>query len=267
MGFIELILATVLLGFLISLGLYVFQNYEHKTGKTSPYCKPTILITGPNNSGKTALFFKLLEGPFSADYNVSTLSSIEPNIKEIKLPLSNEKIGATYQLIDYPGHKRYISLFKKLITEDVTIKNIKGVIYMIDSSTSVLQDETVREIAQQLLRLFPLTEAKLGGTDFLVAVNKQDLFDSRPVNRIRQLLQAELTKLILAELHESRLHVQDEDDDEGSSSLRDFCTSLMGTSKEFTFDMLEGNVDFIGGSVLRNKTDAWVNWIDERVVN
>ncbi|KAL6454330.1 hypothetical protein SBY92_003792 [Candida maltosa Xu316] len=201
---------------------------------------------------------------------------MEPNIDKVNLPIANPAIAKPFQIIDYPGHLKLQKVFERLILDEITLKNLKGVIYMIDSSSMNINDDaSLERIVKFLYNLFSITERIPTGVDFLMAVNKTDLFDSVPVHKIRDKLEAEINKLIRHEIGnvgktsgiDDGGHGDDGDDDNGhhSENLRAFWMSVVG-SGDFRFEKLEGNVDFIGGSALKN-IGQWENWLDEKVVN
>lgn len=281
MDLVQIILLTFLGGLIIIIGVFYLQTASFgKNASTSTLQKPTFLILGLNNSGKTSLYYKLIANSADnvsdevSDVSVSTVSSMEPNITEIKLPFAKSSIGRKFQLIDYPGHLKYSNLLDKLIMEDVTLKEIKGIVYMIDSSSiSIKQGELIKSIARILFQLFTKTERLINGIDFAFAINKQDLFDSIPVFKVREMLETEINNLIKEELQskENKNSGIDQDDENDIDvadyeNMRDFWISVVGKGN-FKFDLLEGNMDFIGGSVLKNKVDSWENWFDEKVVN
>ena len=297
-------LLTILLGFVLILIIFFIQTGGLKslvsttTSKKSSLYHPTFLILGANNSGKTSFFYKLLQ--LSNDDEIddkantttvaATVSSLEPNVTKINLPISNPSIGKPFQLIDYPGHLKLQKVFERLIIDEITLKNLKGVVYMIDSSSVNINDDTnLESIVKFLYNLFSITERIPNGVDFLIAINKTDLFDSVPVHKIKTKLELEINKLIRHEIEnvEKTSGIDDNDNDNGNQnsnggggnssngdnsdgingeSLRAFWMSVVGYGN-FTFDKLEGNVDFVGGSVLKNKISQWENWFDEKVVN
>ncbi|CUM56078.1 uncharacterized protein AC631_01457 [Debaryomyces fabryi] len=270
MDYIQVTLLTLLLGLVVTLLIFFLQNLETRKGGKSQYSKPTFLIIGPNNSGKTALFFKLTSDDDHKQQFTHTVSSIEPNVKEISLPFSKPRLGSKYQLIDYPGHIKYSKLLTKLMNEDITLKNIKGIIYVIDSSSTAINGEAVKLISKQLFTLLSSTEKLPTGVDFLFAVNKQDLFDSKPIHKVKETLELEMTKLIKNELQAKKFQENNENElesEENDNAIREFWSSTMGLHQSFKFEFLEGNMDFVGGSILKNKAGNWENWVDERVVN
>ncbi|QRG38113.1 hypothetical protein FDK38_002506 [Candidozyma auris] len=274
MDSIQLILLTAVLGLALVLVLFSFQGKKVATGKSrSPYFKPTFLVVGANGAGKTSLFYKLQDGA----EQLSTVSSLEPNVGKISIPFSNPAIQKEYQFIDYPGHLKYSQLMKKLITEDITVKNLKGVIFVIDSSSqSLAQEGRVATICKLLYDLLSITEKVPMGIDYLFAINKQDLFDTKPVFKVKNMIEEEITKLVKEELSATGQARggsgidNDDDDAEAFSkeeSTREFWKALMGSSPAFKFELLEGNMEFLGGSALKNKVQNWQNWFDEKAMN
>ncbi|CUM64416.1 uncharacterized protein PRCAT00002019001 [Priceomyces carsonii] len=284
MDTVQLVLVTLIVGLVAFLLISYLQtaDFSRRVEGSSKLKKPTFLILGLNNSGKTALFYQLKEdAPQNGFEFVNTVSSIEPNISEVNIPFSKSSVSKAYQLIDYPGHLKYSQLLTKLILKDVTLQNIKGILYVIDSSSnSINQQNQVKQISRFLFSLFSQTEKLMNGVDFLFAINKQDLFDSIPVFKIKQLIEEEITKLVKDELSGVNSHSsgidKDEDYEEAENedkmanydNLREFWLPIIGNvNNSFKFEMLEGDVTFIGGSVLKNNMEPWKNWFDEKVVN
>lgn len=270
---VQTVLVALVVGLIAIIAFYYYSSTTGSASKGSGLRKPTYLIVGRNGGGKTALFYKLQ----NKSELVSTVSSLEPNISSLSLPFSNPTIQKPYQLIDFPGHLKHTQLLRKLIVEDVTVQQLKGVVYVVDSSSWALdQEENVATMARELFRLFSITEKVPNGVDYLFAVNKQDLFDSRPVHKVKQLLELELAKLVAEEVAAGRaagssgIDNDDEAEDENGfrkeETTREFWRAAVGT-KPFKFELLEGNTDFVGGSVAKGAIDHWENWFDERAVN
>ncbi|KAK6453796.1 signal recognition particle receptor beta subunit-domain-containing protein [Scheffersomyces xylosifermentans] len=287
MDLVQQILITILLGLVIVLALFFLQTggfSKALSSNSSPYFKPSFLILGANNAGKSSLFYRFLDDaqeegkkrPFTP-----TVSSMEPNISTINLPFANKSVSRTFQIVDYPGHLKYFQLFYTLLLEQITLQKVRGVVYVIDSSSQWFNNnENVEMIAKFLFNLFSVTERLQNGIDFLFAINKNDLFDSIPVHKVKSVLEAEINKLIQNELNtvdkQSGIDKSEEDgasDDHyyssiGHDTLREFWLSVVGRpDNKFSFDQLEGNMDFVAGSVLKNKVETWENWFDEKVVN
>lgn len=274
---VQKIITAILAGLVVILIVMYLQRSDFAARKlASKLYKPTYLILGANGAGKTTLFFHL-QG--DSEKPIPTISSLEPNVGSISIPFSNSKIQKEYQLIDYPGHLKYSQLLRKLIVEDVTLSQLKGIVYVIDSADQFLsQEENVLSIAKQLYALLSITEKIPNGVDYMFAVNKQDLFDSRPVLKVKKIIEEKLGKLIKEDLTSkgstrggSGIDNDDDEDDEQEfkkqESTRDFWKAVVGHGREFKFEVLEGNMDFIGGSVTKGKLSNWENWFDEKAVN
>lgn len=276
---VQLILLTAVAGLvLILISTYLVAS-KNDPRVASDLARPTFLLVGANGAGKTGLFQLLTQE--TPNPVAPTVSSLEQNVGTIQLPFSNATIAKKYQLIDYPGHLKYSQLLRKLIVDQVQVKNVKGVVFVIDASSMSLAHETrLAAIAKTLLDLLSVTEKTATGVDFLFAVNKQDLFDARPVHKVKQMVEDELAKLVADQINTkgsvgggSGIDVEDDadgDDMEAAfrqgESSREFWKATVG-SRLFKFDMLEGNMDFIGGSVLKSAVDNWKNWFDEKAVN
>lgn len=274
---VQKIIFALLVGLVIILIAMYFQSSGPATRKlNSEFHKPTYLILGANGAGKTSLFFHL-QG--DSESPINTVSSLEPNVGSIAIPFSNPKIQKEYQLIDYPGHLKYSQLLRKLIVEDITVTQLKGVVFVVDSTDQFLSsDGNLASVANQLYTLLSITEKVPNGVDYMFAVNKQDLFDSRLVANVKKMIEEKLENLIMNELNTkgstSGGSGIDNDDDENDEhefkkqeSTRDFWKSVLGGRRNFKFEALEGNMDFIGGSVTKGKTSHWENWFDEKAVN
>ena len=58
-------------------------------------------------------------------------------------------------------------MFERLIIDEITLKNLKGVVYMIDSSSVNINDDTnLESIVKFLYNLFSITERIPNGVDF-----------------------------------------------------------------------------------------------------
>lgn len=260
---IQKCLVAVLAGLLIFLAVFYFQSGAGSARSHSKYYKPTFLVLGANSAGKTSLFYKL-----TGEEKASTVSSLEPNVGLLRVPFANASIAKEYQFIDYPGHLKYSQLLRKLIVEDITVSKLKGLIYVVDSSSHSLDQQRVAAIAKDLFNLLSVTEKTPNGVDFLFAVNKQDLFDSKPVFKVKQTLEEELSRLIAAELSQlTQSGIDNEEEDITRETTREFWQAVVGPSRKFRFEILEGNMEFVGGSVAKNNVSNWENWFDEKAVN
>ncbi|ODV72317.1 Signal recognition particle receptor subunit beta [Cyberlindnera jadinii NRRL Y-1542] len=212
--------------------------------------QPTYIICGPSNSGKTVLFHHLTQHRF-----VPTVLSQEPN-STTKFPLPSS--GASVQefkLVEFPGHNKLRSMLYDEIKQS---PNIHGLIFCLDSTTDPKQ---LSESAKFLYNVLVLTERRPGGVDVLVACTKNESFSARQPKKIREVMENEIG--VYRSLQSSNVSKNDGDNDGDDDDELD----LGDAGAKFQFDQLEANVDFIGGSVLKGKTDQWECWIDERSVN
>lgn len=266
MDHVQTILLATLVGLLVILAVFYVQGSARTAAATSPLHRPTFLVVGAVGAGKTALFHRLTTG---AARLAPTVLSLEPSVLHVAVPFSNAAIQKTYQIIDYPGHLKYRQLLRKLVEEDIGVAQLKGVVYVVDSlSAALLREERVAAMAQELFTLLSVTEKTPNGVDFLFAVNKQDLFDLRPVHKVKLALEQELAKLVAAEVAAKGAALAsgiDADDVRTDESTRDFWRAAVGL-RAFRFELLEGNMDFVGGLVAKN-ISGWENWFDERAVN
>lgn len=266
---VQKVLLSLLLGLLLVLLIFYIQNNSFKSNKSKSKT-PTFLIIGSNNSGKTSLYYKL-KSINEEELPTSTISSLDPNDGLIQLPFSNEAIQKPFRIVDFPGHLKYTTLLKKLILEDITLDNLKGIVFVIDSSSnSINQENKIKNITKLIFEILSQTEKLPNGIDFLFAVNKTDLFDSLPIHRIKTLLQTSMNEIIHNELNRSGTGGYDDDDEiesDKDDTVRQLWSIIVPKDQSFRFEMLEGNMEFKSGSVLKNKIEDWENWFDERVVN
>lgn len=259
---VQVAIWTTFLGIIVA-ALFIYMYWSHAC-KKDKYSNDIFLIIGPNGSGKTALFFNLSRG--DKLQALSTVSSIEPNFANIRLPLEDDKKKRKeFQIIDYPGHLKYKPMLNQLITEKLDSGHIKGFVYVIDSSPNYINEDSIKFVTKELFSLLTLVERDPKGKDVLIAINKQDLFGAMQVAKIRQMIESEMTKLIKYHLQEKSVG-EDEDHFEPNSfeTTRELWSSIVGTSSpKFSFDMLESRVSFLGGSVLRKNTKEWTSWVDE----
>ncbi|OWB72021.1 hypothetical protein B5S31_g1722 [[Candida] boidinii] len=292
LDFIITILVTVLLLVLTSIWFNRKTLFGDKDLKT-----PFYLILGPQSSGKTVLFEILKNNNEDIDIfklPIDTVTSQEPNyLNDFKLPSDkdNKKNLGIFKLIDFPSNSKlknlYLYPFLKSKINDKTLKNCRGIIYIIDSSN--FTNDYSNSIAKDLIELFKFTESLPGGIDICLFCNKSDLFTSKKSLKIKELLSIEIQKCW--ELNTKSLNKVKNGETTGSSisnssgsssgirspsdinnnsvdddDENDFLNNVSSNGK-FDFDLLDGNVDFIEGNMFKNKLQNVYNWIDERGVN
>lgn len=148
-------------------------------------------------------------------------------------------------LQDTPGHGKLRTAALSHIPES------HGVVFVVDSSSPDLGD-AAEYLHAVLVSIQKLQAKKTGinaGYPVLVACNKSDLFTALPAEKIKEILEAEITKVREAKSR-GVVGVGQEDKDED-----DWLGE--GGSGAFTFDQLEDAgivVDVKGGTV---KDDGW----------
>ena len=197
--------------------------------------RQAILICGPCDSGKTLLFYKMMNKT-----TVETFTSMKENIGVLNVP-KNRKI------IDVPGHERI--RYKCL---DQQKDSAIGIIYLLDASTISKQ---IRDATEFLFRILSDPTIHSNRTPVLVICNKQDM----TMNMSASVIERELAKEIglLRETHAGTLQGTD-----GSITNHIF---LGKQDKDFSFADLNIPVDFCETSVLNennlDKVQAWISRI------
>lgn len=139
--------------------------------------KKRILILGLNDAGKTVLFSKLI----NKNLNFETYTSLKANEFDEYKNIYGQEIS----LVDYPGAQRlrkhlFINYFGK------ERRNIKGVVFVVDSATFNKKASDVAEFLYDVLR-----EIK-DGSSLLVACNKQDSQLAKSSQAIKTTLEREI---------------------------------------------------------------------------
>lgn len=176
-------------------------------------------------------------------------------------------------LIDTPGHGK---LRHHAIESVTNPRNLKGVIFLVDSATLSAGDEGLRHTADYLHDVLLLLQkrknvSKAGslsnGLSVLVAANKMDLFTALPAALVKNTLEAEITKVRVSRskgLLDSGIGMDDAEDD------NDDWLGEMG-SADFKFSQLEEfdiGVEVIGGNVVGSdgpSVDRWWKWVSQRL--
>lgn len=256
------VLLALILVLVTSSFLLIFQK---NTGKLIPSGKssiknrePTFVIAGPSNSGKTCFYNLLTSGKFRTTV-MSQESSVTHSFKMQGSP--------AVRLMEFPGH---LKLRGKLLNELKNSTNIKGLVYMIDST---VDPKELTKTAEFLFQILQLTEREKNGVDILLACNKSDSFAARQPSKIKSVLEKEIERIIQRKrnsldtvsgsLDGGRDAGQAGDDDESHLDNME----LLQSGGAFTFDILEGNVDAFEGSVSKRNIAKWDCWIRERAVN
>lgn len=203
-------------------------------------------------TGKTNLFHLLTGCSKTPEY---TVTSIDESCKLLQLD-DEYTSHSTFQNIsiwDFPGsHKLKDLLLYPFINSN--LNEIIGIIYLLDAST--LNDEKIKEISNDLLKLFKLSEGKPNGIDLLIFCNKSDLFTSKKKERVKNLLEDGIRSLIKLDIGGlDKIDKIDVDDN--------FIGGI-----NFKFQSLEGNVTFSEGNIWKDdKRSTIFDWLLEKIAN
>jgi len=98
------------------------------SGKSKKKKRPNLLVLcGPTNSGKTALFYHLLTKEVRTTVTSIELNETSNGPMEVKIPQDTEGAVKRLNIVDVPGHYH----FKDKLNE--TIDEAKGIVLVVDS--------------------------------------------------------------------------------------------------------------------------------------
>lgn len=120
--------------------------------------------------------------------------------------------------------------------------------------------------AELLFNILNITERKTDSVNILIACNKSESFTARPPQKIKEALENEISSIISRKkqsLSEVKKNV-DADDDDNDDDEFPLLTGMQGDG-DFKFSMLEGSVDCICGSVIKQNTQKWSDWIHDQL--
>eukprot|EP01024_Parvocaulis_polyphysoides_P038751 TRINITY_DN34934_c0_g2_i1.p2 TRINITY_DN34934_c0_g2~~TRINITY_DN34934_c0_g2_i1.p2 ORF type:complete len:260 (+),score=30.45 TRINITY_DN34934_c0_g2_i1:59-838(+) len=169
---------AVVLSVVIGVLLYVTLFGKSK-GKT-------VLIAGPCDAGKTALFFRLKFG----ELNNGFVTSMEENVDIVSVSVDTKNATQKMvQIIDTPGHPRLRYKFGQFTSAG----GVRGVIYMIDSLTFL---QEIRPTAEQLYDVLTDPVVYRARIPLLICCNKADQeAKAYSVDFIRKKLEKELDSM------------------------------------------------------------------------
>ncbi|KRY71253.1 Signal recognition particle receptor subunit beta [Trichinella pseudospiralis] len=140
--------------------------------------RKAVLLCGICNSGKTVMFMR-----FVTDRFVQTFLSVRENFSAVTVS------GNRLELIDIPGAEELRITFLNSHLK----RGIRGIIYVIDSSTFAKQ---CKEVAQYLYNLLcALLATKNHRVKVLIACGKQDIVTAKSSNILKANLEKELDLL------------------------------------------------------------------------
>lgn len=246
---------------------------------------PTFAILGPQFSGKTTLF------------NLLTTNKIRTFVTSQEVSVYNQDNNINFTLIEFPGHikltykwKSWLNLVSSNLHNSNTNnnnKNLKGIIFMVDSTCDFKSDKSNDywdQVAEWLIFILDKLEQLNHPTNLLIACNKNESFIARPPNKIKSFLETKIGQVLLRKKssmligissnknHKSRYinnnngvdtseRNNSTSDEDGSNESPLF--DLFPDPSRFKFDSLETSVEVMGGSVLKQNIDPWKQWIEE----
>lgn len=225
-AFVSLVVLAITVKYLLGRRIAAGGGIRAKSGP------PTVLITGPSNAGKTALFCAWQD----PDSKASTVTSVVPNQS------AQFAVLPRCRVVDCPGHERLQQYSRKELIEG----NTKAVVFVVDAAAGA---ETIKNSAVPLIPVLEIAERDL--IPVLIAVNKFDLFSALSVTKIKQLLEDEITHLRDTR-NNALMGSQDDDSEE---------RELLGSGEKFSFGDLETQVDVIDGSVAARRLSKWEEWL------
>ncbi|KAK4225179.1 putative signal recognition particle receptor subunit beta [Podospora fimiseda] len=242
---------------------------------------PSVLLIGPQTSGKTTLV-TLFSNPSTPS---KTHTSSTPSSTELSISDNDDK---KFLLIDTPGHPklRARSVLAPLSSPDskITIPGhdhnekspLKAVIFLVDSAALADSDtlpQTAEYLYDVLLALQNRFHSRKGARapssmPVLIAANKMDLFTALPPTLVKSILEAELGRIRTARSKGLLDSGVGQDDD--LTEERDDSWLGGDGSEKFKFEQMmefDVEVEVIGGNVIGDGpgVDKWWKWVGERV--
>ncbi|CAE6520898.1 unnamed protein product [Rhizoctonia solani] len=167
-----LIVASLVLAVLIAF-ILSFTRRRPSSKRTS------VLILGPSDAGKTALYSTLAFGRA-----LPTHTSIQSNST-----LYTTSHGRTLRLVDIPGHPRLRGQFTD------HLQDTAAVVFVVDSASIARNGAAVAEHLQSVLRALSTLPASQPVPQLLIHAHKSDLVQKhQAVTRVTAVLERELEK-------------------------------------------------------------------------
>lgn len=205
-----------------------------------------VVLVGLAGAGKTVLFAHLCGGPSTRNSTspagcVKTQTSVEPNHGTA----ADNGIG----IVDFPGHQR---LRHELFAELAAAKKL---VVVIDSVT-IHDDKTegAKELAGMLLAVLQ-SGAFYGVSSVLFACTKRDEVTSYSAKAVRRVLEAEVTRAIVAQggaigsLRGDVAKNVRRDASAKSAAAREECLLILDENEKFSFNSLSVPFSFVDCSV------------------
>lgn len=277
-------LPVILLGIVVILGGPILLHIL-LSSSTSYIVPPSVLLLGPEGSGKTSLltlFERGDDGPAATHTSQST-QSVELNAStdsDSRASFRNHDdttgTHTKFLLVDTPGHGklRNVALGKLSRTE-----RLNSVVFVVDAAALGEQDvlaATASYLHDVLLFLQRSSasgkkpgakKAAAGPVPVLIAANKSDLFTALPSTMVKTSLESEITRIRSSRskgLLDSGAAADDMDSEEQDAWLGEYGSEKFSFKQMGEFDIdvqvLPGNVKGEGPGA-----DKWWWWIAQRI--
>ncbi|CAE6495616.1 unnamed protein product [Rhizoctonia solani] len=164
----------------VSLVLAVLIAFIFSFTKRRPSSRGTsVLILGPTDAGKTAVYSTLAFGRA-----IPTHTSIQSNST-----LYTTSHGRTLRLVDVPGHPRLRDQFTD------HLEDTAAVVFVVDSSSVARNGAAVAEHLHSVLRALSTLPASRAAPQLLIHAHKSDLVQkNQAISRVTAVLERELEK-------------------------------------------------------------------------
>ncbi|KAJ3880705.1 signal recognition particle receptor beta subunit-domain-containing protein [Lentinula edodes] len=256
-----LILASLFVA-IISIAIFIFVSRRKSRAKRN-----LVLLIGPSNSGKTAIFSSLVYG-----HAPPTITSMQANSSFLDLPGKRDPI----QIVDVPGHPRLRDQFKDFLS------SAKALAFVVDANTASRNTAVVAEHLHTVLDAIMAIPPSQPLPTLLILAHKCDLIKASSssadasalaVTRVQTILERELERRKLSQSGGMGVEaLGDENNNEKSNMGGLDCRGPGGT---FKFENWEGGeVVFLGTSVQNSRSDEksvkgsiapLMDWIEENM--
>jgi len=178
----NLLLASLFVA-IISIAIFVFISR-----RTSQSKRNILLLAGPPDSGKTAIFSSLVYG-----HAIPTNTSMQANSSLLNVPGKKDPI----QVVDIPGHPRLRDQFRE------SLPSTKAIAFVVDANTVSRNAAIVAEHLHSVLDAIMALPPSQKLPSLLILAHKSDLIKTSSistdatalaVNRVQTILERELER-------------------------------------------------------------------------
>ncbi|KAJ3930058.1 MAG: signal recognition particle receptor beta subunit-domain-containing protein [Lentinula lateritia] len=256
-----LILASLFVA-IISIAIFIFVSRRKSRAKRN-----LVVLIGPSNSGKTAIFSSLVYG-----HAVPTITSMQANSSFLDLPGKRDPI----QIVDVPGHPRLRDQFKDFLS------SAKALAFVVDANTASRNTAVVAEHLHTVLDAIMAIPPSQPLPTLLILAHKCDLIKTSSlsadtsalaVTRVQTILERELERRKLSQ--SGGMGVEALGDENNNEKLNMGGLDCRGPGGTFKFENWEGGeVVFLGTSVQSSRSDEksvkgsiapLMDWIEENM--